>query len=942
MNSYTKENPSSKYLELGEQYKQLHEEGEKSLNLKPEETFQGISLAPQLAKIKKGIALTGSQTLLDYGCGKALAWQPGNFLDINGSKITTQEFLNVNEVYLYDPGYQPYATEPANKYDAVICTDVLEHIPEADIRWFVNELFAYANKYVFANIAIYPANKILPNGENAHCTIKPIDWWKSVFDDVCAAYPEVEWEIWLDYFEGNVLQERGLSRIQEKNSTTIKNLKSSVLKTIQKTTDLNLLNTMARDSIAKGNLADAKAYLQKAIQLDPALVDSYITLSSIYMREKDFLHAQSTLRSYPKYLNNEIICDQLYKNYTKMAIGYMEKNDCAPALIYFSASLEFASAQNALFAYKKMAECALTLQNYTELKKYVFDAYNAEPEDPEILYMAGQYFFSVLNFEEAKLYFQKASAAAPEDPLYITALAKLELEVGDRSLAYQHIQHAFGLDQFNLETLRTYAKIAHASKYYDEALKIYQQIHSLTPNDASNISAMGALLLFMNRYDKAEALLAEALRLSPLNPTGLLNMGALYLMQGKYNDSIKMLEKGVTAYPNIWQFHYYLSTGYLGQFDFKKGWQEFKYRIENLDELGNLKNDTAIFPEDLRNKRIYVYAEQGLGDELFFLRFFEILKQKGAWIAYRPREKLYNVLARCPFIDTLVRDGWSEPIDYVCSVTELPRLLNINSADLIPDPLPLGINEDIQRSLFEKLTIHKPPLIGITWRAGTSDDINSYSKEVPLKELLPYLKQLDATIVVLQRNPLKEEIQWLQETFGENLVEASALNDDLEKMLALLSLLDKYIAVSNTNIHLSASIQKKCHILIPFPAEWRWGNNDSDSSPWFKGFKLYRQKSHQADWNREFERLIEDIKQEFDEKKSLHQKHLNTINESIRLIDQLIELERYPEAEALCQKILSIDEHNIDALLQYAKVLNLTNQHEILLRIIDKIGNISK
>ncbi len=942
MNIYTKENPSPKYIELGELYKQLHEEGEKSLNLKPEETFQGISLAPQLAKIKKGIALTGSQTLLDYGCGKALAWQPGKFLEIDGSKITTQDFLGVNEVYLYDPGYQPYSTAPTKKYDAVICTDVLEHIPEADIRWFVNELFAYANKYVFANIAVYPANKILPNGENAHCTIKPIDWWKAVFDDVSAVHPNMEWEIWLDYFEGNARKEIGLSSGEEKNIVNIKKLKSNTQKALQKTTNAKTLTSMAILSQSKSEIEDAKAYLQKAIQLDPTFVDSYLTLSSIYMRKKDFLHAQSTLRSYPKYLNNEIICNQLSKNYTKMAIEYMEKKECAAALIYFSASLEFASAQNASFAYKKMAQCALSLQNCTELKKYVFDAYKDNPEDPEILYAMGKYFYSVLNFDDAKVYFNKASVAAPKDPMYITALAKLELETGERKIAYHHIKNAFALDQNNLETLRTYAKIAHESKYFDEALNMYQKILSITPNDVSIISAMGALYFAMNDFIKSEELMVKALSLNPLNSTALLNMSALNLLQGKYNDSIKMLEKGAAAYPDIWQFHYYLSTGYLGQFDFKKGWEEFKYRVENLDALGNLKIDTKILPEDLRNKRIFVYAEQGLGDELFFLRFLAILKQRGAWVAYLPREKLYKVLLECPYIDKLEKEALSEPVHYICSVTELPRILEINSVDLIPDPVPLGINENILKRLFEKLSIHKAPLIGITWRAGTSDDINSYSKEVPLKELLPYLKQLDATIVVLQRNPLEEEIQLLRETFEENLIEASALNDDLEKMLALLSLLDKYIAVSNTNIHLSASIQKKCHILVPFPAEWRWGNDNSDSSPWFKGFKIYRQSSHQADWNHEFKRLIEDIKQEFDEEKSLQQKHLNTINESVQLIDQLIELQRYQEAEILCQKILSIDENNVDALLHYAKVLNLTDQHETLLRIIDKIGNISK
>ena len=33
------------------------------------------------------------------------------------------------------------------------------------------------NKYVFINVACYPAIALLPNGKNAHINIKKPDWW---------------------------------------------------------------------------------------------------------------------------------------------------------------------------------------------------------------------------------------------------------------------------------------------------------------------------------------------------------------------------------------------------------------------------------------------------------------------------------------------------------------------------------------------------------------------------------------------------------------------------------------------------------------------------------------------------------------------------------------------------------------------------------------------
>ena len=66
---------------------------------------------------------------------------------------------------------------PGNEFDGVISTDVLEHIPEREIDDVMKEIFEMAQKFVYLNIAMYPAITLLPNGENAHCTLKPKEWW---------------------------------------------------------------------------------------------------------------------------------------------------------------------------------------------------------------------------------------------------------------------------------------------------------------------------------------------------------------------------------------------------------------------------------------------------------------------------------------------------------------------------------------------------------------------------------------------------------------------------------------------------------------------------------------------------------------------------------------------------------------------------------------------
>ena len=76
--------------------------------------------------------------------------------------------------------------------DAVVCVDVLEHVFIADITSMLNELFSLASKLLVINVACYKAAALLPNGENAHITIRSPDWWKGAIDTVSAGHPNVE------------------------------------------------------------------------------------------------------------------------------------------------------------------------------------------------------------------------------------------------------------------------------------------------------------------------------------------------------------------------------------------------------------------------------------------------------------------------------------------------------------------------------------------------------------------------------------------------------------------------------------------------------------------------------------------------------------------------------------------------------------------------------
>lgn len=193
---YSRENPSPRYLELQQLYRAMHEKGEIFLGISPEQTFPGGSLLPQAGNIKRLIERCGARTILDYGSGKGKQYELRPFRDASGAVWPDiMEFWGIDEVVCYDPCYVPYSRLPNGKFDGAISTDVLEHCPEADVSWIVDEIFGYANKFVFADVACYPARKRLPNGENAHCTVLPAEWWNDLMHSVAAKYPGLVWEV---------------------------------------------------------------------------------------------------------------------------------------------------------------------------------------------------------------------------------------------------------------------------------------------------------------------------------------------------------------------------------------------------------------------------------------------------------------------------------------------------------------------------------------------------------------------------------------------------------------------------------------------------------------------------------------------------------------------------------------------------------------------------
>jgi len=119
--------------------------------------------------IEKHIKDTNSNTLMDYGCGLCTHYDK--------HRVHDQWGITEENLYRYDPAIEKYSVNPDKVFDAVINTDVMEHIPEPYVDDVIQDIFKHSSKLVYFSIATSPAKAILPNGENAHCTLKTHQQW---------------------------------------------------------------------------------------------------------------------------------------------------------------------------------------------------------------------------------------------------------------------------------------------------------------------------------------------------------------------------------------------------------------------------------------------------------------------------------------------------------------------------------------------------------------------------------------------------------------------------------------------------------------------------------------------------------------------------------------------------------------------------------------------
>jgi Flp pilus assembly protein TadD len=352
----------------------------------------------------------------------------------------------------------------------------------------------------------------------------------------------------------------------------------------------------------------------------------------------------------------------------------------------------------------------------------------------------------------------------------------------------------------------------------DAALAAARRCVELAPT-APHWNLLGQILRERGELDAATGAIGEALQLQPVFPEASLNLAYALLAGGQYRDA----------------------------------WRAYLRRPRKPPLPGGA---TALGADDvpsLAGKRVLLVGEQGPGDELFFLRYAPALRTRGATPAYYGDARLVPLLESTRLFGAVAsREAPPPAADRAALVGDLPAILGDEEGAPRPPSLRLAADPArLARFRSALASVGPPPYLAVTWQAGPvasrweASSKGAFFKRIAPDALASALRGVPATIVIVQRAAATEDVESFARALGRRAPDVTVRDDDLRDALALMAVVDEYVGVSNTNMHLRAASGRTAHVLAPLPTEWRWGAA-GDESPWFPGFRIHREPSTAA------------------------------------------------------------------------------------------------
>ena len=264
--------------------------------------------------------------------------------------------------------------------------------------------------------------------------------------------------------------------------------------------------------------------------------------------------------------------------------------------------------------------------------------------------------------------------------------------------------------------------------------------------------------------------------------------------------------------------------------------------------------------EALKGRRLLLWAEQGIGDQIMQARILPRLLAEGAAITLEADPRLFPLLGplaaqitcvpqTCPANTALQKAqfDWQSSLFSAWRFVETPTE---GGQCLHADPALTGRYRSAWAKMGSALNV------GLSWHSRA--EATGALRSIPPEALAPLAARPDTRFHSLQYG--QPDLTAFSQAFGAPLLSDPSVDPlaSLTRQAAQIAALDLVITIDNATAHLAGALGVKTWLLLPKGSEWRWGTRLFETAL-YPSVRLFR-ASDFGQWGTALWRLAEEFR----------------------------------------------------------------------------------
>ncbi len=561
-------------------------------------------------------------------------------------------------------------------------------------------------------------------------------------------------------------------------------------------------NTLGEVLAAQGRIRDATLCYQQALQLEPAFTAALVNLGNALQAEGRYGQAAV---AYWKAIQAQPDCPEAFSNLGNAlrADGRHEEalDCCLEAVRLRPGSAAFAV---------NLAAGLMQLRRFAEAEQQARRALALHPGLVEALSNLSMALKGQQRYEEAEAACRAALERAPQAAHLHSNLASVLLD----------------------------------QKRLGDAEAACRRSLELRPGHPEAANSLGAVLRAQGRFEDAAEQFAFALAAQPDRAETWTNLGTVRQAQNRHDEALACFAEALTRQPQHAKSRFCRSMSLLTQGDFARGFAEYEWRWEAAGCRPRVPSKAVWDGAALDGRTILLYAEQGLGDTIQFIRYAPEVAARGGRVIVEAQAAVAAIVAGVAGVAAVVTPESEPPsFDVEAALLSLPHILG-RTPGAAPAETPY-LKADRARigHWRQALGSGRRLRVGLAWLGNPLNE-SDRARSTDLTALqalggVPGVEWHSLHVGAKARGQVEQAGGWIRD-WGEETA-------DLRDLAGLMGCLDLIVSVDTMPAHLAGALGRPVWTMLPFAADWRWLLAREDS-PWYPSMRLFRQTAP-GDWD---------------------------------------------------------------------------------------------